>query len=97
MAIYKLRLQTAFYEEPIIVDNGSDFTYVEVADLDISDELVKEIQVWDKEYQGTFNAEYPPDSCFDTPQLRLRHEQKGLELAKKLQNELGDSYVVEYK
>ncbi|KMN00245.1 hypothetical protein TU76_12855 [Pseudomonas psychrophila] len=70
--------------------------HVDIEDLPLSQELKVKISEWDGEYQSTFNSDYPPDSCFATPEAELRHIAEGELLAKSIQQELESSYTVEY-
>lgn len=84
-------------EEPIMIKDGDIFRHCDIQKLNCSDALKREIQTWDDEYQDTFNSEYPPDSCFDTLDAEKAHTERGAIIAERLQGELGDAYLVEYR
>ncbi|MCO6181126.1 hypothetical protein [Ciceribacter sp. RN22] len=70
---------------------------VDISNLPISASLREAIAGWDQQYQNTFNRPYPPDSGFSSPDLKVAHVKQGTELARRLQEELGEGYSVEYK
>jgi hypothetical protein len=84
-------------EEPIMIKDSDIFHHYAVQDLPISDELKSALNSWDEEYQSTFDSAYPPDSGFASIDLERAHVERGRELAERLQAELGDGYLVEYK
>lgn len=90
-------LRAAFMEEPIMIKDSDIFHHYDTNKLPISSDLKAEIAAWDEEYQMTFNSSYPPDSAFKSPEIEKAHVKKGDELARRLQIELGDRYIVEYK
>lgn len=92
----KLRLASEYLAGPIFCPEPDSMGHIDVDDLPLSQELKAEITAWDSEYQATFNGDYPPDSGFGSPEVELRHIAEGEELAKKLQEELGGGYMVEY-
>lgn len=59
-----------------------------IDDLPISNGLKDELFLWDKEYQATFNDDYPPDSGFSSIEDEIRHKNVGLMLAKKCKRSL---------
>lgn len=71
--------------------------HIDVEVLPISEELKCAIRLWDEEYQATFNTDYPPDSGFSSTASEQAHQIRGKELARRLQNELGDKYFVDFK
>lgn len=95
--VKKLRFWAAYMEEPIMVKDDDIFHHKVIEDLSISDELKNKLRAWDDEYQNTLDLGYPPDSSFPTTELAVQHAQRGRELAERLQEELGDDYLVEYK
>lgn len=90
-------LGAAFYAEPVSIKDSDIFNYYDVEELNISNDLKLAIKLWDDEYQATFDEEYPPDSNFATLDLAEAHKKRGADLAKRLQDELGEGYFVEYK
>ena len=70
--------------------------HIDVDDLPLSQELKAEITAWDSEYQAAFNSHYPPDSGFGSPEMAVRHIAEGQQLARKMQEELGEGYKVDY-
>ena len=94
--IKNIRLWAAFMTPPIFNRGQDDYGPVELDGLSLSNHLKSAVQAWDAAYQATFNEDYPPDSCFKTPEEAQKHAQEGHELAVRLQQELGDGYKVEY-
>lgn len=92
----RLRLANEYLTEPIFCPDLNAMGHVDVDELPLSQELKAEIAAWDSEYQATFNGEYPPDSGFSSPEVELQHMAVGQQLAKRLQQELGEGYAVEY-
>mgnify|MGYP000656232105 CR=1 FL=1 len=92
----KLRLANEYLAGPIFCPEPDTMGHIDVDDLPISQDLKAEITAWDSEYQATFKSDYPPDSGFGSPEVKLRHIAEGQQLAKKLQQELGGGYAVDY-
>lgn len=92
----RLRLASEYLAGPIFCPELDKMGHVDVDELPLSQELKAKINAWDSEYQATFNSDYPPDSGFSSPEAKLRHVAEGEQLAKKIQQELGGSYAVEY-
>lgn len=97
MTKISVRLWAAYLEEPVTMRNAGKLAHFEVRNLPISTALQSELLVWDEEYQNTFDSEYPPDSDFKSSDLRDAHNERGMELSAKLQDELGTEYEVEFK
>ena len=70
---------------------------VQIKELPLSDLLKHDLDLWDNEFQKTFDSEYPPDSGFKTAEQKKSHTERGHELANRLRLELGESFLVEYK
>ena len=71
----------------------------EVGEIDpliipISYELAADLLDWAKEYNQTLNDECPQDSSFSNKELEIQFSEKGLGLAKRLNEELKDVEVV---
>ncbi|GAA4411024.1 hypothetical protein ACFQV2_39865 [Actinokineospora soli] len=62
--------------------------------LSLSAELRTEIAAWDNRFQATFNAEYPPDSAFPTPEDEAVFIADGRELARRVQTEVPGAVVL---
>lgn len=92
----RLRLTSEYLAGPIFCPDADRMGHVDIEDLPLSQELRVKISAWDSEYQATFNSDYPPDSGFTTPEAERRHVAEGEELAKVMQQELENSYTVEY-
>ena len=91
-----IRLALEYLAPPIFCSDKERMGHIELDDLTISENLKSAIQAWDDKYQATLDHDYPPDSCFKTPEEAQKHVQEGHELAVRLQQELGDGYKVEY-
>lgn len=92
-----LRLANEFFAPPIFCSDPDKMGHVEVDDLPVSDSLKIALSAWDAEFQSTYNDSYPPDLGFQSPEIQLAHCKRGEELAKLLQAELGDMFMVEYQ
>ncbi|WP_313055873.1 hypothetical protein [Pseudomonas lopnurensis] len=91
-----LRLTSEYLAGPIFCPDPHRMGHVDIDDLPLSQELKGEIIKWDREYQATYNGDYPPDSRFSSPEAKLRHIVEGQQLAQRLQQELGGGYTVVY-
>lgn len=92
----KLRLANEYLAGPIFCPDPERMGHIDIDDLPLSQELKAKISAWDNEYQATLNSDYPPDSGFSSPEAERRHIAVGQRLAQRLQQELGDSYTIEY-
>ncbi len=91
-----VKMRAAYMEEAVMIKDSDIFHHYEAKDLPISESLKHDIQKWEDEYQATLDREYPPDSAFPSPEAEKAHIKEGAKLAKRLQTELGDSYLVKY-
>jgi hypothetical protein len=82
---------------PIFCLDDDKMGYWNLSDLPITQPLQDKIRDWYMAYELTFDATYPPDSKFPTPEADKKHSEIGAELAKLLQGELGSDYTVTYK
>ncbi|MDQ3405844.1 MAG: hypothetical protein M3548_21025 [Actinomycetota bacterium] len=94
----RVNLQPEWQTGPIWVATGDNFAEPYDADevtdvLDLSAELREAIAAWDDRFQATFNAEYPPDSAFPTPEDEAAWIAEGKRLALRLRTELPDAEV----
>ena len=80
-----------------LLPEGPAVRFIHPNDLPISVELKVFLQLWDETYQITFDHTNPSNSGFASPVLEAMHHERGKELAARLQQELGDDYLVEYK
>lgn len=62
--------------------------------LPISEEIKVKLANWARQYDGTLNMDYPPDSGFETAEAEAEFKQEGLRLANQLRIELGPEYEV---
>ena len=62
--------------------------------LPISVELAQQLNDWADAYDKTLDQSYPPDSGFPTQEDALEFAERGVELGKKLQDELGPEFKV---
>lgn len=93
----RIILATEFLSTSLFCPDLDSMGHVDMENLPISSDLKIELALWNDEFQKTFDSCYPPDSSFPTPELAETHAGRGRELAKRLQEELGDDYLVEYK
>ncbi len=92
----KLRLANEYLAGPVFCAEPDAMGHIDVDDLPLSQGLKAEITAWDSEYQAAFNSHYPPDSGFGSPEMEVRHIAEGQQLARKMQEELGEGYKVDY-
>ena len=97
MSRIPIRLRNAYMEEPVMIKDTDIFRHKDISGLPISPELKLALKSWDEAYQATFDSNYPPDSGFSSAALEASHVKEGVELARRIQVELGDRYSVEYK
>ncbi|MGY6770191.1 hypothetical protein [Komagataeibacter sp. NFXK3] len=66
------------------------------ATLPISDDLKKALDAWQRAFDAILDWDDPggPDTGFETPDARDAFDQQGIELAARLQRELGTQYQV---
>ena len=62
--------------------------------LGLSDELCDALRRWQADYDATLDQAYPPDSSFATDDERTAWRQRGYELFRWVQVELGEMTVV---
>ncbi|GAO72638.1 hypothetical protein [Comamonas sp. E6] len=91
-----LRLVNEYLSPPLFCPDLEKMGHIDIDDLPISRGLKDELFLWDKEYQATFNDDYPPDSGFSSIEDEVRHKNVGVMLAKKMQKELEGRYLIEY-
>ncbi|WP_147336855.1 MULTISPECIES: hypothetical protein [Pseudomonas] len=96
IAVIKLRLANEYLAGPVFCAEPDAMGHIDVDDLPLSQGLKAEITAWDSEYQAAFNSHYPPDSGFGSPEMEVRHIAEGQQLARKMQEELGEGYKVDY-
>ena len=89
-----LRLVNEYFSPPLFCPDLEKMGHID--DLHISRGLKDELFLWDKEYQASFNDDYPPDSGFSSIEDEIRHKNVGVMLAKKMQKELEGRYLIEY-
>lgn len=90
-------LSMGYMEEPVMMRDSGGFRYLDAKDLNVSSKLKEELQDWNDQYQNTLDHDDPMGSGFSEPQLEKAHVERGAELAKRLQEELGDGCLVDYK
>jgi hypothetical protein len=81
---------------PVWEDVPDGTRNVDPAQLPISPELARELNGWADEFEATFNAEYPPDSGFPSPEAEADFDRRGRDLCRRLAAELGDTGRVSY-
>ncbi|MFB2898748.1 hypothetical protein ACE1CI_38030 [Aerosakkonemataceae cyanobacterium BLCC-F50] len=66
------------------------------SDLPLSQETIKQLEVWSSVYDATLNHDYPPDSGFLSEQDAEKFERQGIILWQQLSQELAPNYEVFY-
>ncbi|GAB4218562.1 MAG: hypothetical protein OHK0012_28330 [Synechococcales cyanobacterium] len=94
-----VRLQAEYFIEPIFLDaeDFDDTDYVNASDLPLSPELTRDIDSWQQALDVTFDHQFGRNSGFKTEQERAAFHARGLDLARRLQSELGSEYEVYYE
>lgn len=92
-----IRFGAVYGAPPIFCADVDQMGYVEPESLPLSESLLADLGVWDHEYQVTFREDYPPDSQFPSDKDRIHHNQRGLELSRRLEEELGPDTLVEFR
>lgn len=70
--------------------------HVEVDELPISDQLKKNINLWNDAFQKTFNEKSPSMSGFKSREEELKHANDGKRIELYLTLELGQAYAIEF-
>jgi hypothetical protein len=83
IAMINLRLVNEYLSPSLFFPDLEKMGHIDIDDLPISRGLKDELFLWDKEYQATFNDDYPPDSGFSSIEDEIRHKNVGVMLAKK--------------
>ncbi|MBN9058909.1 MULTISPECIES: hypothetical protein [Kaistia] len=68
---------------------------IEPDDLDLSEELLDRIEVWNDVFDALFDSDDPKASQFPTPQAEAAWRAEGRALADAIREELGDEWEVE--
>jgi hypothetical protein len=81
-----------------IGDEGPDgYDTSEIADVvPLSERLLAAVTEWNERFQATFNAEYPPDSSFATPEAEAVFVADGRKLTERIKDEAPGGTVVRY-
>lgn len=88
---FNLKLEADFIPDPIWCNKCG--CNLDTNDIPLSNELKSEIRLWLHNYSKLLNVEIKSENYF---KLHQQHNNQGLQLAKKIQSELGDKYSVEY-
>jgi hypothetical protein len=83
-----LRLMADYWAWPVW-EPGSEEYNIDPETLDISAGLRSELAAWAREYDGTIDQSYPPNSGFVDVQTAARWLEDGRRLALRLEQELG--------
>ena len=75
-------------------DVDGEIGCIEPESLPITDELINHINEWSAMFDATLNHDYPIESGFENYQAAEKFLQTGHEIAHKLQDELGDKFLI---
>ncbi|MDX2273610.1 MAG: hypothetical protein NW237_16895 [Cyanobacteriota bacterium] len=94
-----VRLQADYFIEPIFLgaEDFDDTDYVNASDLPLSPGLTEAIDAWQQALDITFDHQFGRNSGFKTDEERVAFHTRGLDLARRLQSELGSEYEVYYE
>lgn len=70
---------------------------IDPADLPLSSETIKRLNLWQDSYDQTLNQDYPPLSAFPNEKAEISFQQEGWELWQQLRKELTPDYEVFYQ
>lgn len=91
----KIRFGVSYCAPPFFCGDMDKMGCVDIEDMNIPEELISDIRIWDSEYQKTFSEEYPPSSGFKTEQEVIQHNLRGAVLFERLKESVGfDTDVV---
>ena len=90
-SILRLSALSALKASPGVVGN------IDPDDLPISERLRQDLAQWAEWYDSMLNLSNPAESGFPDDSAKEEFKRKGLELAERLRDELGDRFVVEVK
>lgn len=82
--------------EVLTPPDGDGVRNINVAELGLSQSLVKHLLDWASEFDSTLDHDYPPDSGFPTNEALRRFNIIGSTLAESLQRELGTGVIVKH-
>jgi hypothetical protein len=68
-ALKELRFGAVYGAPPIFDPDLDRMGHVEVSELNLPPPFIKDINVWNQEFQNTHCEDYPPDSGFDSSQV----------------------------
>ena len=74
-------------------DNGRNLN---PEDLPISTSLKQDLKKWAETFDAILDWDDPASAGFKSDREEQEFEEKGLELWQRLENEIGDEYIVEY-
>lgn len=63
-------------------------------DLPLSNELKSDLLYWAKLYDETLDQDDPTSSGFENIQKKTEFKEKGIDLARRLRDEIGDVYII---
>jgi hypothetical protein len=89
---YDLRLETDFSADPIWCDRCG--CNLDLDDIPISDELRDILRAWASNYEKLARDEIKRE---DIRKFEQQHNYYGIQLVKKVQQELGDEYTITYR
>lgn len=92
----KLRLMADYECYPLWVSEPGKVLNVNPEKVPISVGLVCDLREWSSLYDATLNREDPARSGFDSAEEEREFKRSGEILARRLQDELGMSYEIEY-
>ena len=80
----KLKLMPEYECSPVWSVTDGPLKNVPVEELAVDEQLREQLHEWDRRFQDTFDANYPPDSGFRDPQERAKFLADGESLAEQL-------------
>lgn len=90
-----LRLLADYDCDPLWDPDAAD--YVSPSELPLSSELVSRLDRWQAQYDSLLNLADPYAMGFRTREEADAFEKEGLELARRVQKELGANYAIFYR
>lgn len=93
----QLKVNPEYGVSPLwILEDGGFFENVDITDeqLNLSNQLQKELLNWNSLFQNTFDESYPPDSGFKTDLLVKEFNRLGEQIKTMLLHEVSDDFEV---
>lgn len=89
-----IKLMADYQCHPLWNMSPGEYRDIAPSELPISKELQVRLSKWAAMYDGTLDADYPPNSGFKSEELEREFKLEGERLAEILRDELGPDYSI---